>query len=158
MGERRHSTALALVRPRLSPGREDPCPAKAPQPTAPAGGGLAAALSRRDQGRRVRARNATTSGVTFRVCSPKPQRSGRDWGRRAICAAGAPGADQPPPSSPKGRDESQARGLRTPSGERRGVTGPGARARAPGCRRPRSEGRTHRSEGLSWVVRAAVKE
>lgn len=98
------------------------------------------------------------------LAPPRLQRSRQVSGSRYFdrVAQSAPREPQrqtnPRPDRPKAGTRSQARGLAdTERGVEEALLGMVPRVREPGCRHFRSGGRTHRTVGLSWVVRAAVK-
>lgn len=103
-----------------------------------------------------RARNARTCVVNDHS---NPRRSpGGTLRRSRNLRRGEPQRlTNPRPDLPKARNDVSASRARGPRPRRESVTGHGARGRKPSCRHSQSEGCTHRTSGLSWVVRAAVK-
>lgn len=140
VGERRHSTALVLVRPRLPPGRGDPRPSqRRPQSHRTCWGrarGSFVSPRLRGEGKGTkcdkwchfphgRAKDRSNPG---RSLGPVLKRG------RAICARGAPEEDQPPPRSPKaGNDVSASRARGPERGVEEALLGEVPRVREPGC-------------------------
>lgn len=165
VGEKGHSTALMLVRPWLPLGREDPRPSqRLLKPHRTCWGRARGSFVSTRQEVEGKGTKCEDEWCHFPHGLPKDRshlgRSPRVDTLRV--AQSAPGEPQRRanlhPISPGPGTMSQPRGLTDAErGSGGSVSGHGAWIREPGCRHSGSEGSTHRTAGLSWVVRAAVK-